>query len=185
MAQPAPDPPDARAWLAQARRHGADTAQALAVFESLDAVPVAAMFGRWRGGEVPTGHPMDGMLTAFGWAGKQACDADTVYPLLFEHGGRTVAIDPRRLPVRLATRLRVQRSGLARGLFRAALPLLRTTRPSARLRMMACRGRVSATMLYDALPIHDAFRRVDRDCLLGLMDCRYFDQPFFFVLERA
>lgn len=185
MAKPGPVPHAGRDWLTTARRHGTDAMQALAMFDRLDTVPVEAMLGRWRGAELPTGHPLDGMLAAFGGVGKEMRDADTVFPLLFERGGETVAIDPRRLPLRLATRLRVQRSGLARALFHAAMPLLRTAKPTARLRMMECRGRVSAAMLYDALPIRDAFRRVDRDRVLGLMDCRYFVVPFFFALERA
>jgi hypothetical protein len=39
-------------------------------------------------------------------------------------------------------------------------------------------------MVYDALPIIDLFRRVGRDTLLGLMDMRGLDRPFFFVLRR-
>lgn len=185
MTPPGPHAAADRDWLAAARRHGTGTAQALAVFDRLDVVALEAMRGCWRGSELPTGHPLDGMLAAFGWAGKEVRDADTVFPLLFGHRGETVAIDPKWLPLRLATRLQVQRSRLARSLFDVAVPLLRTTRPSARLRTIECRGRASAAMLYDALPIHDVFRRVDRDCVLGLMDCRYFEAPFFFVLERG
>jgi hypothetical protein len=43
---------------------------------------------------------------------------------------------------------------------------------------------VSATMIYDALPISDVFRRVDAHTLLGLMDYRALEKPFFFVLRR-
>jgi hypothetical protein len=192
VTQPRPHAGDDRDWIAAALRSGTDTTQALARFDRLETVPVEAMRGRWRGAELRTGHPLDGMLAAFGWAGKHVCNADAVYPLLFEHRGETVAIDPRWLPVRLAARLRVQRSAAARALFDAALPLQRkrrveqrARRPCARLRMIEFRGRVGAAMLYDALPIIDVFRRLDRDRMLGLMDCRYFDAPFFFVLERA
>lgn len=174
-----------RAWLDEARRRGTDTQAALAVFDRLDPVPVEALFGRWRGAGVPTGHPLDGMLEAFGWVGKEMRDAQTAFPLLFELGGAVVAIEPKYLPVRWAARWRMQRSRWAPAAFRIMRPLLRTARPSARLRMMECRGRSSATMVYDALPICDAFRRVDDRCLLGLMDCRYFEAPFFFVLERV
>jgi hypothetical protein len=175
----------ARGWLAAARRHGTDTAQALAVFDRLDPLPVEAALGQWRGADVPTGHLLDGMLPAFGWAGKDLRDAEAAFPLLFEHGDAVIAIEPKVLPVRLAAHCRVHRSRWVRAAFEAVKPVLRTTRPSARLRMTQCRGRSSATLLYDALPIRDVFRRVDDDCLLGLMDCRYFDAPFFFVLERA
>ena len=50
--------------------------------------------------------------------------------------------------------------------------------------MLEHRGVVSATMIYDALPICDVFRKVDDDTVLGLMDYRAFDKPFFFVLRR-
>ena len=43
------------------------------------------------------------------------------------------------------------------------LPLVATSRPAARLRMTQYRGVVTATMCYDAHPIHDVFRRVDDD----------------------
>ena len=50
--------------------------------------------------------------------------------------------------------------------------------------MMEHRGVSTATMIYDALPIHDVFRKVDDDTVLGLMDLRGLPQPFFFVLRR-
>jgi hypothetical protein len=34
------------------------------------------------------------------------------------------------------------------------------------------------------LPIVDVFRRTDPDTLLGLMDLRGMEKPFFFLLER-
>jgi hypothetical protein len=73
---------------------------------------------------------------------------------------------------------------LLQALMPAALVLLRTRKPTARLRMMEHRGVVSATMIYDFLPIHDVFRSVDDDTRLGLMDLRGMAQPFFFVLRR-
>jgi hypothetical protein len=39
-------------------------------------------------------------------------------------------------------------------------------------------------MVYDNLPIIDVFRRLDANSLLGLMDARGLDQPFFFTLQR-
>ena len=62
-------------------------------------------------------------------------------------------------------------------------PLLQTSRPRARLRLLAHRGVVSATMVYDHLPINDVFRRVDASTLIGLMDMRGMGPPFFFVLR--
>jgi hypothetical protein len=49
---------------------------------------------------------------------------------------------------------------------------------------MAYRDVVTATMCYDALPINDAFRKVDNDTLVGVMDLRHLEEPFMFVLRR-
>ena len=49
--------------------------------------------------------------------------------------------------------------------------------------MTEYRGVVSATMCYDRLPIHDAFRRVDDVTVLGVMDLRG-APPYVFLLER-
>ncbi|MGB7084128.1 MAG: DUF4334 domain-containing protein [Phormidesmis sp.] len=49
---------------------------------------------------------------------------------------------------------------------------------------MEHRGKVSATMSYDHLPINDVFRKIDENTVLGLMDCKALQQPFFFVLRR-
>ena len=50
--------------------------------------------------------------------------------------------------------------------------------------MTELRGVVSATMIYDHHPIHDVFRRVDEETVLGWMDLRGLARPFFFVLQR-
>jgi hypothetical protein len=56
---------------------------ALAFFDGLPAVPADEMLGRWRGSGLPTGSPLDGLLEAYGWYGKEFLDAETVHPLLF------------------------------------------------------------------------------------------------------
>ena len=63
--------------------------------------------------------------------------------------------------------------------------LLKTEKSQARLRMMEYRGKVSATMIYDRLPINDSFRRIDNNTVLGIMDFKSSPQPFFFVLKRC
>ena len=57
-------------------------------------------------------------------------------------------------------------------------------RRKARLRMTEFRGKISATMCYDQRPIHDVFRRVDDDTVLGAMDMKGMDEVFFFLLRR-
>ena len=66
-----------------------------------------------------------------------------------------------------------------------AHPLLATSAPRARVRDLEVRGVVTAALLYDHLPVVDAFRRVGPDELLGLMDRRGDTQPFVFRLRRA
>jgi hypothetical protein len=172
------------AWLAEARGRGTTLPEALATFDQLPSVSCDEMIGHWRGGGLPTGHPMDGMLEAYDWHGKSFLDVETVHPLVFRsaHGHR-IAIDPRRVPLVLAPYRAVWAHPVSRALFRVGIPLLRTATPRARLRAVACRGVVTATMLYDHLPIADSFRRVNADTVLGLMDQRG-AAPFFFVLER-
>jgi hypothetical protein len=67
---------------------------------------------------------------------------------------------------------------------RALGPALGTRAPAARLRMLEYRGVVSATMCYDRRPIHDVFRRIDEDTVLGAMDLRGSAEAYIFFLRR-
>ena len=158
------------------------TEDALTVFDALEPVALDSMIGTWAGEEYPTGHRMDGLLAATGWFGKQFLDADTVHPLLFRaaDGSSVFPVDPARLPMNLP----VPTSWPLHRVVTGAKPLLRTSKPTARLRTTVYRGVATATMIYDAKPIHDVFRRLDTDTLLGAMDYRGFDRPYFFVLRR-
>lgn len=158
------------------------TADALERFDGLPPVALEEMIGTWAGQEYPTGHRMDGLLAATGWFGKQFLDADTVHPLLFHAADRSAVfpVDPARLPMGLP----VPTSWPLHRVVTVGRPLLRTSRPTARLRTTVYRGVATATMIYDAKPIHDVFRRLDADTLLGAMDYRGFDRPYFFVLRR-
>lgn len=172
-------------WLKTWADEGRTTAAALDAFDALPAVTPDVMIGTWRGSELPTGHPLDGLLAFYGWRGKRFVDADRVDPLLFGRDNEVLALDPARLPLALALALpRIARTDAARGLFRLVRPLISTRKPKARLRSVAHRGRVSAAMIYDDLPIIDHFRQIDADRVLGLMDLRPTPQPFFFLLTR-
>jgi hypothetical protein len=50
--------------------------------------------------------------------------------------------------------------------------------------MIEYRGRTTAAMLYDDLPINDVFRKIDDNNVLGIMDLKGMAQPFFFRLAR-
>ncbi|MCO1653840.1 DUF4334 domain-containing protein [Pseudonocardia humida] len=176
----------ARAERLRTLMRGATPDDVLAFFDGLPPVEVADLLGSWRGAELPTGHRLDGLLGRFGWHGKRFEGADAAHPLVFDDGrGGLVEVNPALVPLGLVVRLAgLLRNPVAAAAFRVVRPLLRTRRPRARVRMVRHRGVVSATMCYDALPVHDVFRRVDDDTLLGLMDLRGDDPPFAFVLRR-
>jgi hypothetical protein len=191
MTEPARDGDNQAAtatWLRDKQTSGASTEAALEFFDSLRTVTLEEMDGRWRGSALRTGHRMDGLLEAFGWYGKEFSGPDFVYPLLFETGGGKVfAINPKWIPYWFLIRARGSSFSwrpLWRGLISLLRPLVGTQKPGARIRMLEARGKLSATMIYDFLPIQDVFRRVDNETLLGLMDPRDVAQPFFFVLRR-
>lgn len=175
---------DVLGWL-DAHRTGASPRETLTFFDALPPVPVEQMTGRWRGSELPTGSRLDGLLEAYGWWGKEFVDAETVHPLLFH--GRTGAypVNPALVPLSLLrTGPGLAHTALLRRAAAMVRPLLRTRRPTARLRAVEHRGVVTAALVYDALPVIDVFRRVDDDLVLGLMDMRGLDEVFPFLLHR-
>lgn len=160
------------------------TAEALSFFDELDAVNLESMFGRWRGKGLETSHPLDGLLETFGWYGKEFVDAETVHPLLFLDGSnKIIKVDANPWITELGLRFSLKNKAL-KPVFKLATSILKTNESKARIRMMEYRGRVSATMIYDYLPINDVFRQVDDNTLLGLMDYKAIAQPFFFILNR-
>lgn len=163
-------------------------AEAAELFDDSAAVEPDFMIGTWHGAEVPTGHPIDGLLGASGWWGKQFVDAETVHPLLFRtrDGKALWAMNPA---------LAFSGVGVSKVLPQvknhtyvkpiAATRLLSQTRSAkARLRTTRYRGVDSATMIYDQLPINDVFHRLSDDAVIGAMDLKGSDKPYFFVLRR-
>nr|WP_246559737.1 GXWXG domain-containing protein [Leptothoe kymatousa] len=59
------------------------TEKALQLFDSLAPVNLDFMLGRWQGSGLHTSHPMDGMLEASNWYGKEFIEPEIVYPLFF------------------------------------------------------------------------------------------------------
>jgi hypothetical protein len=178
-------PEDAVRWLDR-HRGGAATVDVLAFADRLPATEPDTLVGRWRGGELPTGSPLDGLLTAHRWYGKEVVDSETVHPLLFpDRSGVPRPVDPALAPLTLLRRTpALARGRPARLAFAAVRPLLRTRRPAARVRLVGHRGVTTAAIVYDRLPVVDVFREVTPDLLLGLMDLRGLPEPFAFTLER-
>ncbi|MGB1581895.1 MAG: DUF4334 domain-containing protein [Nevskiales bacterium] len=160
------------------------TEQATEAFDQLGCVSCEEMLGRWRGSELRTGNAIDGLLEATGWYGKEFVSTEHVHPLLFGTANKVVKLGPRRLFSGMALAPFASKIPGLIGLFKLIRPLMQTRRSRARLRMTEYRGKLSATMVYDNLPINDVFRKVDDNTLLGVMDLKGMPQPYYFVLRR-
>lgn len=160
-------------------------AEALELFDELEPIALEFMTGRWRGAELPTGHPLDGLLAASSWYGKEFIDPDTVHPLLFlDNAGNIIKVAPSSLMMNVASWAPIPRHETLKPLYTFLTALQKTQESQARLRMVEHRHKTSATMIYDHLPIHDVFRKIDDRTVLGLMDQKSSPQPYFFVLTR-
>lgn len=161
------------------------TEEALKLFDQLETVNLEFMMGQWQGYGLHTDHPMDGLLEAFDWYGKQFVDADQVHPLLFlDRRNNIFKVTPNPTLINLAIPLNFPNNKAMQLLFNLSHRLMKTEKSKARLRMMEYRNQVSATMIYDYLPIHDTFRKVDENTVFGLMDFKSVKPPFFFALKR-
>jgi hypothetical protein len=116
------------------------------------------MLGEWKGGEFVTGHRMNGQLEKARWFGKTFRSVTDVAPLV------CLDEDGNRF------------SNVAMG------------KGEASLWLEEFRGEITATMVYDGQPVHDHFKRIDANAVLGIMngkgvvdDGKY----FYFYLERV
>ncbi|BAZ50639.1 hypothetical protein NIES4103_32560 [Nostoc sp. NIES-4103] len=160
--------------------------KALELFDSLEPVNLEFMFGRWQGSGLHTDHPMDGLLEISNWYGKEFLDSEHVHPLLFLDGqGKIFKVAPNATLMDWVLKFPIPKNNSQKPLMMFINSLLKTEKSQARLRMMEYRGKVTATMIYDYLPINDSFRKVDENTVLGIMDNKNIPQPFFFVLKRS
>jgi hypothetical protein len=162
-------------------------AAAFEQFRSLPPVEPIEIVGLWQGRGIPAGHPLDGVLENLGWFGKRFRADMRADALLFgTREGRLIAIDPARIPLRLAFRFhKLGRTGAARFLFFYLRRGLLASGPVACLRIVRFAGAESAAMVYDEQPIVDYFRRVDERKIMGVMTIRGEDRFYFFELERT
>jgi hypothetical protein len=124
---------------------------------TLQPATIDFLIGEWAGGEFDTGHSMNGGLVKARWFVNTFHSATDVKPL--------VCLDEHGNKF----------SNVKMG------------KGEASLWMEEFRGEVTATMVYDGQPIHDHFKVVDDDAVMGIMngknvldDGRY----FYFYLER-
>lgn len=144
----------------------------IAAFDQLEAAPLPFMIGCWRGAEIATGHPADGLLQASGWYGKLFLDRERVHPLLFWNGARTGVFSVHPKMANALDPAIVPRSPWLGRIMRLARPFISTRRATARLRSVDFRGTSTAAMVYDHLPVIDVFRKIDDQRLLCVMDRR-------------
>ncbi len=161
----------------------ATTEDAMELFDLLEPVDVGFMIGNWKGESFHTNHPMDGLLEAYHWYGKRFESPEDVHPLVFSTlRGGVANVNPAFMGPTL--RVPMPKSAMVGRIFQALMPFLTTSRSRARLRMTTYRGKSSATMIYDQLPINDVFRKIDQDAVFGVMDLKGMNSPLFFILRR-
>ncbi|MGH1565222.1 DUF4334 domain-containing protein [Mumia sp. DW29H23] len=125
----------------------------------LETVDAAQVLGSWKGFAFPTGHPLERQLTKSRWHGKRFASAHSAQPLICTDDDGNLFSD------------------------------LESGRGEASLWNVEFRGEVTATMVYDGMPIFDHFKRVDTDTLMGVMNGKpelvlADGQHFYFGLER-
>ncbi len=164
---------------------GITTDKALKLFDGLAPITLESMIGRWVGAEIPTQHPMDGLLEASNWHGKHFIDADHVHPLILSgRNGQTYSTIPLLFLMNLGLRVPLFKKPFMKPINGIVTRLVQTQKSHARIRMINFRGKTSATMIYDRLPIHDHFRKFEDGTLMGLMDFKGQDRFYFFMLKR-
>jgi hypothetical protein len=131
---------------------------------------------------------MDGLLEAYNWHGKRFDNPEEVHPLVFTtRQGELVSVNPKYAGPflrQVGGRIPIPKAPVFGRIFQFMLPLVTTAASKARLRMTSYRGQVTATMIYDQLPINDVFRKIDDRSVFGAMDLKGMEVPFFFRLDR-
>ncbi|WP_199545675.1 DUF4334 domain-containing protein [Streptomyces sp. N35] len=130
-----------------------------ALWADLAVVEAADVLGSWRGFAFPTGHPLERRLARSRWHGKRFAALDDAKPLI----------------------CRAEDGGLYSD--------TEAGQGEASLWNVEFRGEVTATMVYDGMPVLDHFKRVDEHTLMGVMNGKpglvlSQGRHFYFGLER-
>ena len=131
-----------------------------ALWTDLAVASVPDLLGSWRGGDFATGHPASALLTGLRWHGKRFDSPSDGHPLI------CVGDDGE-----LYSNTTAAGGG------------------HASLWEVGFRGEVTATMVYDALPVFDHFKKVDDDTVVGIMNGKLESvfgtgNHYYFWLER-
>lgn len=112
-----------------------------ALWADLEPVTVEEVLGPWRGGDFATGHVASKVLGKVGWHGKRFDAPLEAHPLICRDAEGA-----------LYSNTEAAGGGLAS------------------LWPVGFRDEVTATMVYDRMPVFDHFKRVDADTLMGIMN---------------
>ncbi|KAK6454651.1 GXWXG protein-domain-containing protein [Scheffersomyces xylosifermentans] len=154
--------------------------EAFQVFDALPPVKVEELIGwKWKGAEIVTGHPLEGLLDASGWFGKEFYDEDNGQPLVVYNtdgndGDDTFPCDPLLFFENATTGKPI----------RGQAATLEAKGSRCRLKTILHRGETTASMFYDQTPINDTFRKVNDTTIFGVMDNKAVPAPYFFYLVK-
>jgi hypothetical protein len=127
-------------------------------WSELPPTTIEDMIGEWKGGEFQTGHKMNGQLEKARWYGKTFTSAGEVQPL--------VCLDD--------DGNKFSNVEMGKG--------------EASLWLEDFRGEVTASMVYDGQPVHDHFKKIDDDAVMGIMNGKGVldnGRYYYFYLERV
>lgn len=131
-----------------------------ALWAELPTLTPEEMLGAWRGGDFATGHPAGALLGTLRWHGKRFDSLLEGHPLVcHDEDGE------------LYSNTKAAGGGYSS------------------LWAVGFRGEVTATMVYDALPVLDHFKQVDEATVMGIMNGKLetvfgTPDPYYFWLER-
>jgi hypothetical protein len=129
-----------------------------AFWATLRPATVEFMIGEWKGGEFDTGHRANGFMKRLNWFGKTFVSGTDAKPL--------VCLD--------ASGEKFSNTEAMNG--------------EASLWMEEFRGELVASMVYDGKPVHDHFKMVDDNAVVGIMNGKGAldgDRHLYFYLERV
>ena len=116
------------------------------------------MIGEWAGGEFDTGHRANGFMKRLNWFGKTFVSATDAKPLVCLNADGNKFSNTEAM------------------------------NGEASLWMEEFRGEVVASMVYDGRPVHDHFKVVDDNAVMGVMNGKGAldgDKFLYFYLERV
>jgi Domain of unknown function (DUF4334)/GXWXG protein len=127
-------------------------------WSTLEPATIDFMIGEWAGGEFDTGHRANGFMARLNWFGKTFNSATDAKPLM--------CLDP---------------DG-------NKFSNVKAMNGEASLWMEEFRGELTASMVYDGRPVHDHFKVIDENAVVGIMNGKGAldgDRHLYFYLERV